>query len=349
MTAAAATAPATNAPPLPDELQVEVTGACNLRCRMCLVRYAPAIGKKHGALDYEQFLELVESLPRIKKLTLQGLGEPLLSPHLVQMVAYAAKRGARVGFNTNGVLLDRKIAKQLLDANLSWLHVSLDGATEATYEDVRHGPGLHPQPGQFNRVVQNLRNLAELRREQHLDHPRIQIVFVAMRRNVNELVQLTELASDIGVDEVWVQNLSHDFSDASPESRYEPLQRYVKDESLFGPGETEGKIHFENATKRAQELGLTLRLPRLQGRATTRTPGQPGCSWPWESAYITHRGEVQPCCMVMGSERATLGNLHQHPFAQIWHSEPYARFREQLVSDDPPEVCRGCSLYKGLF
>lgn len=26
-------------PPLPRELQIEVTGACNLACRMCLVRY----------------------------------------------------------------------------------------------------------------------------------------------------------------------------------------------------------------------------------------------------------------------------------------------------------------------
>ena len=328
---------------------MEVTGACNLRCRMCLVRYAPAVGKKEGALDFEQFLELVDSLPRIKKLTLQGLGEPLLSPHLVDMVRYAARRGAAVGFNTNGVLLNRSLARQLITAGLSWLHVSLDGATEATYEDVRHGPGLHPQPGQFNRVVANLRNLIALRRSKGMSKPRVQVVFVAMRRNVAELEQLTELAADIGVDEVWVQNLSHDFSDASPESHYEPLQRYVVDESLFGPGEELGRVHFERAARRAGELGLTLRLPRLEERAAPRRQGEPGCSWPWESAYVTHRGEIQPCCMVMGSERAMLGNLKDSPFQQIWHDQPYARFRERLLSDDPPVVCRGCSLYRGLF
>jgi MoaA/NifB/PqqE/SkfB family radical SAM enzyme len=75
------------APPLPQHLQVEVSGACNLRCRMCLVRYAPAIGRREGALAYEDYLELVDALPDLRRLTLQGLGEPLLSPHLASTSA----------------------------------------------------------------------------------------------------------------------------------------------------------------------------------------------------------------------------------------------------------------------
>lgn len=337
------------APDLPDELQVEVTGSCNLRCRMCLVRYAPAVGRREGALDYEQFLELVDSLPRLKKLTLQGLGEPLLSPHLLDMVRHAVGRGATVGFNTNGVLLDESIARELIAAGLAWLHVSLDGATEATYQDVRHGPGLRPRPGQFDRVVANLRRLIALRAAAGKTTPRIQIVFVAMRRNVDELVRLTELAADIGVEELFVQNLSHDFGDTSAESRYDALQRYVAEEALFGPAFEAGRDAFEAAKTRAAQLGLRLRLPQLEEQPPSRGSGKPGCFWPWRSAYVTHRGEVQPCCMVMGSERATLGNIGAKGFEQIWHDAPYARFRQQLMSDDPPGVCRGCSLYRGLF
>ena len=336
-------------PELPDELQVEVTGACNLRCRMCLVRYVPAVSRQQGALSFEQFLDLVDSLPRIRKLTLQGLGEPLLSPHLVEMVRYAAHRGAAVGFNTNGVLLDASVAKQLIAAGLSWLHVSLDGATAATYQDVRHGPGWRPRPGQFDRVVGNLRALVAVRRSLGTERPRVQIVFVAMRRNIAELERLTELAADIGVDGLFVQNLSHDFGDASPESRYRALRHYVADESLFDGGSEFARAVFARAAGRAAELGLPLRLPRLTEPTSTRPEGQPGCTWPWESAYVTHRGEVQPCCMVMGSDRATLGNLNAADFEQVWHDAPYARFRQQLLTDEPPSVCRGCSLYRGVF
>jgi radical SAM protein with 4Fe4S-binding SPASM domain len=337
------------APPLPEDLQVEVTGACNLRCRMCLVRYAPAVGRRAGALDLEQFLELVDSVPRLRRLTLQGLGEPLLSPHLLDMVAYAAGRGARVGFNTNGTLLDRGTAERLIAAGLSWLHVSLDGATATTYEDVRHGTGLRPQPGQFERVVGNLRGLVQARRAAGSPSPRVQVVFVAMRRNADELEPLVELAAEIGVDELFVQNLSHDFGDAPDSARYMELRAYVEEEALFAGDDRDAERAFARAEARAAELGLPLRLPQLATRIAARRPGQPGCTWPWESAYVTHRADVQPCCMVMGSDRAKLGNLHSAPFERVWHGASYRRFRERLLGDDPPEVCRGCSLYRGVF
>src|SRR4051795_12119448 len=144
-------------PELPQHLQVEVSGACNLRCRMCLVRYAPAVGRREGALAYEDFLALVDSVPGLRRLTLQGLGEPLLSPHLLDMIAHATARGIHVGFNSNGVLLSASVAEALVAAGTGHVHISLDGATAATYEDVRHGTGHAPRQGQFNRVVRNLR------------------------------------------------------------------------------------------------------------------------------------------------------------------------------------------------
>jgi hypothetical protein len=53
--------------------------------------------------------------------------------------------------------------------------------------------------------------------------------------------------------------------------------------------------------------------------------------------------------MVMGSDRATLGRLDEQPFTEIWQGERYQQFRAGLLSQDPPEVCRGCSLYRSTF
>jgi radical SAM protein with 4Fe4S-binding SPASM domain len=332
-------------PALPQELQVEVTGACNLRCRMCLVRYAPAIGRAEGALAYEEFLALVDGLPELRKLTLQGLGEPLLSPHLLDMVRHAAARGVEVGFNTNGTLLKRPIADRLVAAGLGWLHVSLDGATARTYEEVRHGTDLKPHAGQFDRVVGNLRGMVAARNG--LARPRIQLVFVAMRRNVRELPDLIDLAADVGVDSVWVQNLSHDFGDTGSTEAYGPMRDYVREEALFGKEAKHARGIFAAAAERARELGVELRLPRLE--EPSRRAGAPGCSWPWDAAYVTHRGEVQPCCMVMGSDRATLGRLDESSFEEIWTGSAYEQFRERLLGDEPPDVCVGCSLYRRVF
>ena len=99
-------------PPLPPHLQLEVTSACNLRCVMCLVRYRPPVNKLAGAMRPDLFHRLLAEVPALSRMTLQGLGEPLLSPYLMEMVRAAVARGITVGFNTNATLLTRDRAEE---------------------------------------------------------------------------------------------------------------------------------------------------------------------------------------------------------------------------------------------
>jgi radical SAM protein with 4Fe4S-binding SPASM domain len=330
------------APQLPREIQLEVTGACNLACTMCLVSYRPKLGKRQGALDYERFRRIVDELPALERLTLQGLGEPLLAPRLVDMVAYAAARGIAVGFNTNAQLLTPERSRQLVDAGVAWLHVSVDGATAGTYERIRSGARF----ALLERHVPALTAAAERRGDRR---PQICVVFVAMRRNIRELPGVVRLAARWGVRSVRVQNLSHSFDDTDPSGAYAEIRRYAEDEALFGSRDLGlARAAFRDARDAACELGIALRLPRLDPPPPERGRGR-GCDWPWTSAYVTHTGAVQPCCMVMGGERATLGSVSDRGFGKVWRGQAYSEFRRRLESSDPPDVCRGCSLYRGVF
>ncbi len=335
------------APPLPRELQVEVTGACNLACTMCLVRYRPKLGKREGAMCLHVFRSLVDGLPDLEKLTLQGLGEPLLAPDIFGMIEYATERGIRVGFNTNGTFLTPEASDRLVRAGLDWLHVSIDGATRETYESIRNGSN-------YALVTGHVRELVRTRERLGADRPTVQVVFVAMRRNVRELPELVALVHAWGVDRLWVQNLSHSFSDTDAFGAYREIRRFAADEALFGPETVErARLVFAEARALADELGLDLRLPRLSEPAPAPAPPNPdtpACHWPFESAYVTHDGKVQPCCMVMGSDRARLGDLERQDFPAIWAGEPYRAFRSGLLGGSaPPEVCEGCSLYRRVF
>ncbi len=327
----------------PREIQVEVTGACNLQCKMCLVRYRPRIGRKTGALPIATFHRLLDELPDLERVTLQGLGEPLLAPGLLEMVEACTSRGIEVGFNSNATLLTRPIAERLVGLGLGWLHVSLDGATAETYEGIRDG-ARHAD------VRRNLEALLEVRAAAGSALPRVLLVFVAMRRNVGELPDLVRLAAAWGVDGLWVQNLSHSFGDTDPAGSYAQIRAFARDEALWG-GDGDHGDPFAPARALAAELGVDLRLPHVDERPPAPEPGRRGCDWPWRSTYITHRGDVQPCCMVMGSDRATLGSVdEQSSFRAVWENEEYQRFRQRLSEPgDPPEVCRGCSLYRGVF
>jgi radical SAM protein with 4Fe4S-binding SPASM domain len=329
-------------PELPGEIQLEVTGACNLACTMCLVSYRPKIGKRRGALDFERFCGIVDGLPQLERLTLQGLGEPLLAPRLIEMVAYAAGHGIAVGFNTNAQLLTPERSRALVDAGVAWLHVSVDGATAATYEGIRSG-------ARFTRLERHVPALTAAAARRGDGGPDVCLVFVAMRRNIRELPDVVRLAARWGVRSVRVQNLSHSFDDTDPSGSYAEIRRYAAEEALFTDRDVGlARAAFDEARAAADELALALRLPRLDARPAP-PPQRRGCDWPWTSAYVTHTGDVQPCCMVMGSERATLGSLSDRSFAEVWQGPAYRDFRSRLESDDPPGVCRGCSLYRGVF
>jgi hypothetical protein len=53
--------------------------------------------------------------------------------------------------------------------------------------------------------------------------------------------------------------------------------------------------------------------------------------------------------MVMGADRAVLGDAERDGFAAVWRGDAYKSFRAALLTDEPPEVCRGCSLYRRVF
>ncbi|MFI7599924.1 radical SAM protein [Actinoplanes sp. NPDC049681] len=330
-------------PPLPRHLQLEITSACNLRCLMCLVRYRPPVNKLAGAMRPELFHRVVAEVPELRRLTLQGLGEPLLSPYLPEMISTAVERGITVGFNTNATLLTARRAAELVESRVDWLHVSLDGAHASAYERIRDG-------ADFETVVRNLAGLVAAKRAAGSATPWIRVVFVAMRDTIGELPDLVRLLGDIGVDELHVQNLSHSFSDTDPAGRYEDIRRFTADQALWtGADEERARQVFAAASEVARERGLKVRLPTPGAPADGPGTNRRGCSWPWEAAYVTSAGVLQPCCMVMGDDRVSLGNLAEQTFPEIWRGPAYRDFRRRLAGDEPPEVCRGCSLYQRTF
>jgi radical SAM protein with 4Fe4S-binding SPASM domain len=331
-------------PPLPSHLQLEITSACNLRCMMCLVRYRPPVNKLAGAMALPLFHRLVGEVPGLRRLTLQGLGEPLLSPHLPEMIRTAVERRITVGFNTNATLLTARRARELVESRVDWLHVSLDGAHAGAYEAIRDG-------ARFDTVLANLAGLVRAKREAASATPWMRVVFVAMRDNVGELPDLVRLLGGIGVDELHVQNLSHSFSDTDPAGGYEGIRTFTAEQALWtGTDLDRAADLFAEAARLARDHGLKLRLPALGPPPAAGPTHGPGCSWPWEAAYITSAGVVQPCCMVMGDDRVALGHLEEQSFPEIWDGTPYREFRRRLSGDDdPPGVCRGCSLYRRTF
>lgn len=323
--------------PLPDFVQIEPVGQCNLRCRMCPIAYRGEgeRGAPPAFMPFATFCAILEQFPTLRELQLQGMGEPYLHPRFLDMVRFAAARGIEVSTNTNLTALSERRAEECVTSGLRRLCVSLDAADPAAYEYIRVG-------SRFARVARNLERLAQAKRRLERSDPAIWLVAVAMRRNLGELPALVRLAHHHDVAVVSVQHLAHDFSEGTLPDKYRPMREFVDRESLLGEDPARVARVFQEAHDTAAGLGVELRLPKIE-----RKPR--GCDWPWRGAYVAYSGHAMPCCMIATPDRLNFGNMAEQGVARVWSNDAYRRFREQLASDDPPEICKGCAIYNGNF
>ena len=319
---------------LPSFVQIEPVGQCNLACRMCPVALREE--KPPAFMPLDEFCRLIDQFPQITELHLQGLGEPLLHPRFFDMVRYAAQRGIEVSTNTNLTALSPRRAAQCVTSGLARLHVSLDAADAAIYEEIRIG-------ARFAKVLRNLGWLIEAKARLQAEQPEIRLVAVAMRRNLEQLPALVRLAREYRVHSLSVQHLAHDFTEGTLPERYAPMREFVDSETLTTEDPALVERWFAAARDEAQALGVTLRLPNLAPRASGR------CEWPWRGAYVAYSGEAMPCCMVATPDRTNFGSMSRDGVEAVWNNEAYRQFRAQLASGNPPDICRGCAVYQGKF
>jgi MoaA/NifB/PqqE/SkfB family radical SAM enzyme len=293
-------------------------------------------------MDFDLYCRIVDAAPQLEELHLQGMGEPLMHPRFFDMVRYAARRGVRVSTNSNLTLLSERRAQACVDSGLHTLHVSLDGATAATYEYIR-------VRGRLSRVLRNLEKLADAKRRAESRWPEVTLVAVAMRRNLHELPDIVARASQSGAAALDVQHLCHDYSEAGLPPHYRPMRDFVEQETLLNADAEQVRTVFAATRRRAEELGVRLRLPRLWPERRHMPASGRRCDAPWRGPYISYSGAAMPCCMIGTPDRGTLGDLRVASLAEIWSGPSYSDFRRRLASDDPPDVCRGCSVYAGTF
>lgn len=151
------------APPYPSFVLMEVTNACNLRCRMCLI-YGEGVTRKRetGFMRkdiWQRAIDEIGSWPGPTAVDLHGAGEPLLHPELFDIIAYAKTKGnLSVGFLSNATLLSREKAAAVIETGVDWVGFSVDGAQKEFFEFYRKGAVLEEVENNINHLLSIRRN-----------------------------------------------------------------------------------------------------------------------------------------------------------------------------------------------
>ena len=119
-----------------------LTNHCNLNCRHCWINPAYTNHNKQKGMELKLLVDILEQCRELgmRSLKITG-GEPLLYDSLMNFLEYLKlKKNAWnlfLNLETNGTMLDKKIAKALKESGIKYVSVSIDGDNPDTHDRIR--------------------------------------------------------------------------------------------------------------------------------------------------------------------------------------------------------------------
>ncbi len=174
--------------------------SCNLSCPSCRTSVILARKDEQKRLNAMADAVILPLARDADRLHVTASGDPFASAHfryVLKKITRDVFPSLRLDIQTNGLLFDEQAWTDLdLSGKIDKVSVSIDAATEKTYEIVRRG-------GDFGRLLRNLDFLARMRREGEFKIFRLDFVVQAV--NFREMPVLVELARGYGFDSVKFQ------------------------------------------------------------------------------------------------------------------------------------------------
>ena len=183
---------------VPPSAQMESSTGCLLKCPGCLVGTQNATG--HPAkINFTRLEVLKKEIDLIAKKCFQLYfhmhAEPLLNPSFFEACRYAVSKGLWTGIHSNLMPVIPDLPEKIIDSGLCNLVVSIDGATQETYEKYRTG-------GDLAIILGKIKNIAALKKQKKTTYPWITAKFLVFEHNWHEIKMFKEIALENGADEV---------------------------------------------------------------------------------------------------------------------------------------------------
>lgn len=335
------------------KVYIEPTVACNLDCITCFRNaWDQPIGKMTEE-TFESILNGLKKLDPIPDVYFGGIGEPLFHVKTIEWIRRIKQElGVKVELITNGTILTEKKAREIIDAGLDTLWVSLDGATPEGFADVRLGAELPV-------ILENLRRLFKMRGGGHFPKPEIGVAFVAMKRNINDLPKIIKLGHTFGARYFSVSNVQPATSEMQEDRLYtRTMSNIAYLPSPMLPKLSLPKMDFNEETQAALIEAFNSGC-NVSFAGNNWGGANDVCNFVESGTMsIAWTGEVSPCWPLMHthmsylhgkprlSKKHIIGDVRESSLEEIWLSPEYVAYRERLHNFvfAPCTFCGGCDL-----
>ena len=316
--------------PPPFMVSYSITRKCNLKCKHC---YSDSVDQAvPDELSTEEAFHLIDDLSKwgIGLLVIDG-GEPLHREDLLDIVKYASSKGIRTGIGSNGTLIDKVMAKRMVEAGVQSVAISVDGTDARTHDSFR-GVG-----GAWEQTLEGIKACRDVGLP-------FQFNMIIRRETLLQLDDMLHMAVYHGAG-------AAEFFDLVAVGR----AKRECPEQVLNPDER--KRVMERLAQAQEDCPIVIRVPacpmyplllqerhiqpkRFPVEMLKRVPyyGR-GCAagMPMGYVMIQSNGEVNPCMLL----QVKLGNIREQSIMSIWGNSPVlAELRQKEL---PKGEFGGCS------
>lgn len=305
-----------------EEIAIELTVYCNLRCKMCSVWEL----QEHG-VSFDLAKQLLDDARALGATTFTPCGaESFMRKDFLDLVDHAHAIGfKKQDIVTNGTMITDAHLDRLQKAPSVELHVSIDGPREI-HDDLRG-------EGNYDKSIALVRKCIER-------GIAVGISGVLMKETLGTSTHLIDLAAELGIREVSYQPFQTEISGPDKD-----IPRF----SLLRTPRAQIVAQLEKIAERAEQRGVKIFTESLFGvipdyLAYGKRPIPPGgCYLPSKFLLVDFRGDVYPCFfMRMDDDR--MGNVNAGArITDLWHSLHHKQLQTLALTERCPGCLAACS------
>ncbi|MBU3126667.1 radical SAM protein [Clostridium tagluense] len=294
--------------PFPSVIRIEPSSLCNLKCIHCPTG---TIEMNRMIMSENVFNNILNQLKnnseKINVVVMYHGGEPLLNNKFSHMVKQVKSLGIPfVKTVSNGMLLNDKLAEEIINSGLDSIEISLDGNSIEENSLIRRGCN-------GNKVIENIKNLIKLKRRSNSDKPEINISTTQFIRNGNTNINDYEIQS----------YLENNFRDEINEKDIKEIKICL---AMEWP-----------------KMNIDYSLFSVYDELKTNCLNF--CDNVFNTITIRANGDVVPCCYDLTSEYI-IDNISNNDLQSIWNSEKYNNIRKSICDKDYIDLCNNCNIVK---
>ncbi|MBD3256319.1 MAG: radical SAM protein [Candidatus Lokiarchaeota archaeon] len=347
---------------LPRNITLQLTEACNLRCKMCYYWgekgcYSnDASDKKPASLNPIRLKQLIEELESAKPHYSLFGGEPLTYNHLKDIVIAIKNAGSSVDTPTNGTLL-KNYSSMLVKTGFDLVRVSIDGTEE--FNDIQRGKGS------YNKAMEGIEILYNEKQSNNSKSPSIEIISTITPDTYRSIEQF--ILNDLNLEMINIVTLQivNFITEEMGQAYSKMLKKVFEIQSdkywrcLVSSTDAFNSIDTKVLSKQIIKIRQVLREKKINLilEPPNFTPANldayfkadwdnmidqyETCYVPWVSTDITATGEVAPCHIFYD---LVMGNIYEQSFEDIWNNKKFQLFRDYMNKFKLMPICYGCCI-----